>query len=584
MEFKSMENNKKNLSFEITQKIEEWTLPPYDKKTIKEIKGLINKNNTQELYNRFYKDLEFGTGGMRGVMVAGTNGMNAYTVAKATQGLANYLKELKKGQKGVAIAYDSRNNSYFFAKIAMQVLVGNKIPVYFFKKPHPTPFLSFAIRKLSASAGILITASHNPPEYNGYKVFFEDGGQILPPHDSNIINHIQNISSLKEVVWGCKKNEKKYLLVMNSFIEKAYYQKVEEFLDLKTFKNQKDFKVVYTSLHGAGLHFVKNLLKKRLKINLKTVKKQESFNGNFPTVSSPNPEEPQALQLAIKQAEKQGAHLVLATDPDADRLGVAVKTSQGYQLLNGNQLGVLMLDHLLKTRKINNSYVVSTIVSSDLIYDMAKEHNINYAITLTGFKYIGDVLNKEEYKKSFLFAFEESFGFLIGDYARDKDGVSAAALVCEMALKLKEENKTLMDALNSLYQKYGFYHENLNSFTLKGEDGLTKIKEIMEFFRKETQKELFGFPVLKVLDLKEQTLKEKKKLTPYTHFPKSDVLVFYLEPYYKLAVRPSGTEPKIKFYSALCKAKTTEPYNLLKKSLIEFENKIIENLKAQFLN
>lgn len=566
---------------EIQDKICEWSSSPYDKETIQEIQNLVSQKNEKELSDRFYREIEFGTGGMRGVMAAGTNRFNRYTVAKATQGLSDYLKELNVSEKGVAIAYDSRNNSEFFAKTSAEVLAGNGIPVYFFQQPHPTPFLSFAVRKLKAAAGILITASHNPPEYNGYKVFFSDGGQILPPHDKNIIQKVEAVSNLSQVCFAGEKEKQALIHFMDNQIKKEYLDTIEKYLDKKAFTNSS-ISVIYTSLHGAGRDFVTELLNNRLKVNCELLEAQASFDGNFPTVKSPNPEEIEALSLAIKRAKSKTADLVLGTDPDADRLGIAVLHQNDFVLLNGNQLGAILLHYLLKNRKASpKNYVISTIVSSDIIHPICEEFKTAKEITLTGFKYIGGSITESEGIKDFLFGYEESFGFLIGDYVRDKDGISAAALVCEVAETLKKKNKTLVDYLNDIYAHYGIYQESLCSLTLKGKEGLNKISQIMEFFRKSPSKELFGFEIEKKMDLKEQTLLQNGKTIPYKEFPKSDVLVYYLKPYYKIAIRPSGTEPKIKFYTAINACKEKEKNQImLKKELSEFENKILKGIET----
>lgn len=563
---------------DILQKAKEWTKEPFDPDTRKEILELIEKNQEKELIDRFYQRIEFGTGGMRGVMEAGLNRMNLYTVAMATQGLALYLKEIGIEQKGVVITYDTRRNSYEFARTAALVLVGNQIPVYLTDKPMPTPFLSFAIRYLQAAAGIVVTASHNPPEYNGYKVFFSDGGQVLPPHDKAIIQKVEAVSSFTEVCFG--KEEK--IQRLSPEVEEKYLDSILPFLNTSFIqKNAKSLKVVYTPLHGTGRDLTLQLLSQRLGIPVFLVEEQASFDGNFPTVKSPNPEEREALSLAIEKAKALNADIVLGTDPDADRLGVVVRHQGEYIALNGNQVGSILLCYLLENRKIDASYyAVSTIVSSDIIYPITQKYGIEAKITLTGFKYIGEVINHLEKEKKFLFGYEESFGFLIGDNIRDKDGISASSLLCEVSIALKNQGKTLWDYLMEIYEQYGFYYENLASFTLKGIEGLEQIKSIMEFLRKNAKEKLFDYPVQKRLDLKEQKIWEKQSEKPYTLFPKSDVLVYYVEPYFKIAVRPSGTEPKIKFYTAINGKKTSrQDYFLLKNELVEFENKILKEIE-----
>ncbi len=569
------------LTDKINQSISEWLAPPFDEATINEVKKLIDENNTKELYERFYKDLDFGTGGMRGIMSAGVNRMNKYIVAKATQGLANYLKELNIESQGVVVASDTRNNSDLFRKTAASVLAANKIKVYFFDTPYPTPILSFAVRKLNAASGILITASHNPPEYNGYKVFFDDGGQILPPHDEKIIEHVRNVKNMKEVKFADEHKATEYIKVLDEQVANQYLSKVGEFLNPSNIVAH-NLKVVYTSLHGTGRDFVKKLIKDQLKVDLLMVEEQKAFDGNFPTVKSPNPEDPEALEMAINLAKENGADLVFGTDPDADRLGVVVKHNEEYLLINGNELGVIMLHYLLENRKIEkNSFIMSTIVSTDIIHEFSKKYNVEAKISLTGFKYIGEAITANENKKKYLFGFEESFGFLIGDYIRDKDGISAAALICEIASFLKSKNRSVFDYLLEIYEEFGFFTERLASLSLKGAEGKEQIQQIMDFFRNSKEETLFGYSILKKLDLKEQTCTKNGQVEKYIQFPKSNVLVYYLAPNFKIAVRPSGTEPKIKFYFALNNVKAEKKdYLKLKNELVEFETIIIDNIKS----
>ncbi|OHD10208.1 MAG: hypothetical protein A2Y41_11955 [Spirochaetes bacterium GWB1_36_13] len=567
----------------ILKRIEEWTKEPYDQKTREEIQNLADQKEEKILFDRFYREIEFGTGGMRGVMEAGLNRMNRYTVAKATQGLADYLDEIGFKDKGFAIAYDTRNNSRYFAEVTAEVLAGNHIKAYLFQKPYPTPFLSFVVRDLKLAGGVNITASHNPPEYNGYKVFFSDGGQVLPPHDKNIIQKVESINSFTEVKLPSEEDKKKYIILMDESLEESYLNKVEKYLDLSVFeKNKKSVKIVYTSLHGSGRDLMVKLLDKRLSVDFLLVSEQASLDGNFPTVKSPNPEEKAALDMAIQKARETKADLAIGTDPDADRMGVVVRHKDDYILLNGNQIGTIILYYLLTHRKIQkNHYAVSTIVSSDILSPMAEKYKIDKKITLTGFKYIGGVMTEEEGKNEFLFGYEESFGFLIGDHIRDKDGISSAGLLAEIAIFLKNEKISFWDYLLKIYDEFGIYVESLASLTLKGVEGQEKIKKIMDFFREKTKKNLFQYPIIEKLDLKTQKSYKNEKETDYKDFPSSDVLVYYLEPYFKMAVRPSGTEPKIKFYTAVnAYAKKDKDYNLLKKELQEFENYILENLKA----
>lgn len=565
----------------IKKKIENWVLNPYNKELKEEVEKLIENKEEDTLYDCFFKDLEFGTGGMRGVMQAGLNRMNAYTVAKATQGLANYLKIIGKDNQSVAVAFDTRNNSAYFARVSAEVLAANNIKVLLAPKPMPTPFLSFAVRQTLSAAGILITASHNPPEYNGYKVFFEDGAQILPPHDKNIIAEVNKIESVSHIQ-NFNSSKESYIQSISKNLENDYLDAVKNCIDLNQFSKASKLKVVYTPLHGTGKELMSNLLEKHLKVDFNLLEEQASFDGNFPTVKSPNPEETEALSMAISKAKELNADLVFGTDPDADRLGVVAKHKSDYILLNGNEVGTIAMHYLLSTRKLKNPYICSTIVSSDIILPICKKFSANADITLTGFKYIGESITKNEGNPNlnFLFGYEESYGFLIGNYIRDKDGISAAALLCEIALFLQKQDKTLIDYLDDIYKEYGFYKESLRSFTLKGERGSLEIEKIMRFLRLRSQDNLFSYPILKKQDYLEQweynPNRGKQKMD---QLPISNVLVFYLAPHYKIAIRPSGTEPKIKFYFALNSIKEDISKIELKNKLQNFENTIISEIE-----
>ncbi|HQB20430.1 MAG TPA: phospho-sugar mutase, partial [Bacteroidales bacterium] len=459
----------------IKDRINIWLSGAYDEEAKAEIRAMQN-NAPNELIDAFYKDLEFGTGGLRGIMGVGTNRMNKYTVAMATQGLSNYVKTQTKKQKpSVVIAYDSRNNSYYFSEITAEVLSANGFQVYLFDKITPTPELSFAIRHLQCDTGIVITASHNPKEYNGYKVYWSDGGQLVPPHDNNVIEEVQKIKSIAEV--NFQRNEK-LITYIGEEIDKPYLEKIKSLsMHLEVIQRQKDLKIVYTPLHGTGVYMVPRALRMFGFENISLVEAQAVPDGNFPTVKSPNPEEVEAMTMALKQAKAIDADIILATDPDADRIGVAVKKADGeYELLNGNMTLSLLVYYMLqewKTKgKINgNQYVVKTVVTTELVRDMAVKEGVECIDVLTGFKYIAEKLLQYEGKKEFIAGGEESFGCLVGDFVRDKDAVISCAVLAELAAVAKEEGKTLYDVLIDIYLKYGFYKEHLISITRKGLQG-----------------------------------------------------------------------------------------------------------------
>ena len=500
-------------------------------------KAVLNNFSEKETEDRFYRDLEFGTGGLRGIMGLGTNRMNIYTVRRATQGLASEIFDCgaEFAEKGVVIAHDSRNNSREFALEAANVLCANGIKTYLFDGLRPTPELSFAVRYLGCARGIVITASHNPKEYNGYKVYGEDGGQIPPGVADKIIKYIDNT----DIFDGVKLCENPKINIIGEEVDSAYIKAVKS-QSLGT-KIPDDFKVVYTPLHGSGNIPVRRILTETGVKNVFTVPEQEKPDGNFPTVKSPNPENSEAFDIAIEYAKKQSADLVFGTDPDSDRIGVVVKTSDGeYKVLNGNQTGCLLLEYILRKEKENgtlpeNGAVVKTIVTSELVRRIADDYGIITLDVLTGFKFIGEKIKEFENsgKHSFVFGLEESFGYLKGTYARDKDAVVAAMLICEAAADCKQRGMTLYDGLMELYKKYGFCAQKLETLTLSGIDGSEKIQEMMHKFRNENM----PFEVIKKLDYKDGL----------DGLPKSDVLKFIL-PNGWFAVRPSGTEPKIKFY------------------------------------
>ena len=540
---------------------EEWLNNPYfDDATKAELKAI--EGNEKEIEDRFYMDLEFGTAGLRGVIGAGTNRMNVYTVRKATQGLANYINNVHAQEKGVAIAYDSRHMSPEFADEAALCLAANGIKAYVFESLRPTPELSFAVRTLKCTAGINVTASHNPPEYNGYKVYWEDGAQITPPHDTGIMAEVKAVTDYANV----KTMDK------DAAVTAGLYEVIGANIDdpyIEALKSQvihwdsirevsKDLKIVYTPLHGTGNIPARRVLKELGFEHVYVVKEQELPDGDFPTVSYPNPEAEEAFELGLKLAKEVDADLVLATDPDADRLGVHVKDKDGvYHTLTGNMSGCLLEEYELSQRKAANGSlpedgaVVSTIVTTNMAGTIARSYGLRFIEVLTGFKYIGQqILGFEQSGKgTYLFGFEESYGCLIGTHARDKDAIVATMALCEAAAYYKTQGKTLWDAMIDMYEKYGYYKDEVKSIGLKGIEGLAKIQEIMEYFRAHTPSDFAGHKVLAVRDYKADTVKDLAtgEVKP-TGLPSSNVLYYELEDNAWLCVRPSGTEPKIKFY------------------------------------
>lgn len=517
------------------------------------VQSLLRQQNSKELIDSFYKDLEFGTGGLRGVMGAGSNCMNRYTVGIATQGLANYLlKTCAEKKISVAIAYDSRNNSPYFAEVTANVLSANGIHVYIFPELRPTPLLSFAIRYLKCDSGIVITASHNPKEYNGYKAYWNDGAQVVPPHDKNITEEVKKITSFEQVNFSARPS---LIHTIGPEVEEAYYEEVKKLIPNKEIiQKHKNIPLVYSSIHGAGITMVPECLKKIGFTNIHVVEGQAKPDGNFPTVQSPNPEEQSAMEMVINKGKEVGATMVMATDPDTDRVGIGVRRSDGeFILLNGNQAFSLMMYFILKNlADADNAYIAKTIVTSELVDTMAASMGIECYNTLTGFKYIASLMGKLEGKKRFIAAGEESYGYMVGDFVRDKDAVSACAFFAAMAANSTEENKSMYDWLIDMYVEFGFYKEHLLNLTKKGQQGEQEIKAMMEKFRNNPPEEITGSRVVRLLDYK--TLEETDLLSgkkSKLEFPVSDVLQFYLADGTKVSVRPSGTEPKIKFYIAV---------------------------------
>jgi len=519
---------------DIHEKYEYWLT--FDDNTKNELESITDK---KEIEDRFYKDLEFGTGGLRGIMGAGANRMNKYTVGKATKGLCEYLKNEFAGEKSVVIAYDSRNNSKAFAECAAEVLCYNGIKTFLFEEIMPTPVLSFSVRYLNCNAGIVITASHNPKEYNGYKVYDKYGCQLIPQYADKVISYINNVKDIKSVKHMNLNMalSNGYLTYIGDEVLNSYISEVEK---MAVYKEASDLKIVYTPLHGTGNIPVRKVLSD-MSFDVSVVKEQAVADGNFTTVRSPNPEEKDALNMALEQAKSVTADLVIGTDPDCDRVGVGVLHNGEYTLLTGNQTGALLVDFYLKFKKQSlnpKSTLVKTIVTNDLGAEIARKNGLNVVETLTGFKYIGDQITKYEKtgENEFLIGYEESYGYLVGTYARDKDAVVASMLICEMASHYKKNKMTLVDALNVLYSEYGFYLDALDSFVLKGKDGASRIKNIMSYFR---ANKATVFP--NITDIKDYS-------TGIGDLPKSNVLKFFLKGGSWIAVRPSGTEPKLKMY------------------------------------
>ena len=542
-------------NFEIKAKV--WLGEEYDAITRAEVQRLITSDR-KELEECFYKDLEFGTGGLRGIMGVGTNRMNIYTVSMATQGLCNYLKQCynKEEKIKVAIAYDSRINSPLFASKAAEVFASNGIMVYLFSSLRPTPELSFAIRELGCKSGIVITASHNPKEYNGYKAYWYDGAQIVAPHDENIIDEVRKITSFSQVK---SKFEKANIIGIDKEIDTAYRKKVKSLvLSPEAIKSQKNLGIVYTSLHGTGITHIPDLLREVGFTNVTLIQSQSIPDGNFPTVESPNPEEAKALALAIEKAEETNADIVLGTDPDADRVGIAVRDLKGKMvLLNGNQAATVLVYYLLTKWKENGKltgkeFVCKTIVTTELITEIAKHFNVKLYNTLTGFKYIAEVIRNLEGKEKFIGGGEESYGYLIDDFVRDKDAITSSVILCEVAAWAKDKGSSFYKELLSIYMQFGFYKESLLSLTKKGKNGVAEIVEMMENLRSNPPKTLVGFKVVKMADYENNTMFDFTTNTRLNiDLPKSNVLQFFLSDGSNFTARPSGTEPKIKFYFGL---------------------------------
>ena len=571
----------------IQNKIDTWLNGGYDEQTKAEIRKL-QKEHPEELSDAFYRNLEFGTGGLRGIMGVGTNRMNKYTVGMATQGFANYLKKTYgDAEIKVAIAHDSRNNSRFFAETTANVFAANGIKVYLFESLRPTPELSFAIRYLKCNGGVVCTASHNPKEYNGYKAYWNDGGQLVPPHDKNVIKEVDEIKSIADVKWsGGEKN----ITIIGKGIDAEYIKMVKSLsVHPDVIAKQHDLKIVYTPIHGTGIMLVPEVLKTFGFTNVHIVEEQSKPDGNFPTVVYPNPEESEAMSIGLKKANEIDADILAGTDPDADRVGIGIKNHKGeFVLMNGNQTAVLAFSYLMEARKAKgiaqpNDMVVKTIVTTDMIHNVAKANNVKCYDVLTGFKWIAELIKEKEGKENFVIGGEESYGMMIGDKVRDKDAVSAVAFLCEMVAYEKNKGRSLFDKLIDLYVQYGFYLENLISLTRKGMRGQEEIAEMMQEYRNNPPTIINGSEVVQLLDYETQVGKnlqtnETWKLT----LPKSNVLQFILEDGTKISARPSGTEPKIKFYfSVNTKLNSKEEYDATREILQKRIKGVIEDMKLK---
>ncbi len=538
----------------VREKAQSWLGQGFDEATRQQVKNLM-ENDPDGLTDSFYRDLEFGTGGLRGIMGVGTNRMNKYTVGMATQGLANYLKKSfsEAGEISLAIAYDCRHNSQFFARLSAEVLSANGIKVYLFDGLRPTPQLSFAIRELGCQSGIVITASHNPKEYNGYKVYWNDGGQLVPPHDVNVINEVKAIKDIGQVNFSG--NEEK-IVALGEDMDRKYIERMKSYsLSPENNHRHADLKIVFTPIHGTAVKLAPEALRTFGFESIYNVPEQDVVSGDFPTVHSPNPEEPAALEMALAKAKEVDADLIMATDPDADRVGIAVKNLGGeYTLLNGNQTASLLIAYVLerwaqKGLLKGKEYIVKTIVTSQLIKDIATKHGVECFDVLTGFKYIAEIIRNLEGLKTYIAGGEESYGYLIGDYVRDKDAIISCCFIAEATAWAREKGKTLYETLIDIYVEHGFYLEKLISITKKGKAGLEEIQAMMDVFRKNPPQTISGTKVYQTKDYQTSETKNFETGRVETiNLPKSNILQFILQDGSTITMRPSGTEPKIKFY------------------------------------
>ncbi|WP_207493864.1 phospho-sugar mutase [Aridibaculum aurantiacum] len=537
----------------ILDKVNVWLNGNYDETVKAEIKKL-QQDNPDELADAFYRSLEFGTGGLRGLMGVGTNRMNKYTVGMATQGFSNYLKKVYgEVEIKVAIAHDCRNNSRFFAETTANVFAANNIKVYLFEDLRPTPELSFTIRHLGCQAGVVLTASHNPKEYNGYKAYWNNGGQLVPPHDKNVITEVEAITSVDEVNWtGGESN----ISILGKGMDDAYLEMVKSLsIYPDVIERQKDLKIVYTSIHGTGITLVPEILQRFGFTNVHVVEEQAVVDGNFPTVVYPNPEESEAMNIGLQKAKELDADILLGTDPDSDRVGIGVKDTNGnWVLMNGNQTAVLAFNYMIEARKTKgiaepNDMVVKTIVTTEMIDRIAAENEVKCYNVLTGFKWIAELIESKLGEENYIVGGEESYGLMIGDKIRDKDAISAVAMLCEMAAFEKDKGRSLYEKMIDLYVQYGAFKEGLISITKKGMRGAEEIAEMMKSYRDNPPTTINGSPVVRLLDYQEQVARNLQvgEVSDIA-LPKSNVLQFVLEDGSKVSARPSGTEPKIKFY------------------------------------
>lgn len=570
----------------IKEKVDQWLNGNYDESTKASIQQML-QDNPDEIADAFYKNLEFGTGGLRGIMGIGTNRMNKYTVGMATQGFANYLKKSFEGEIAVAIGHDCRNNSRDFAEITANVFAANGIKVYLFESLRPTPELSFTIRHLKCKGGVVCTASHNPKEYNGYKAYWDDGAQLVSPHDKNVIAEVEKISSVDEVKWSGGESN---ITIIGKEIDELYLDLVEGLsVYPEICKQQHDLKIVYTPIHGSGIMLVPAALQKLGFDNVHVVKEQSTPDGNFPTVVYPNPEERETMSIGLQQAKELNADILLGTDPDADRVGIGVKNHKGeWVLMNGNQTALLAFNYMIEARKAKgiaqpNDMVIKTIVTTNMIDVIANQNNIACYNVLTGFKWIASLIKEKEGKENYVIGGEESFGLMIGNGIRDKDSVSAVTILCEMAAYEKAKGRTLFDKLIDLYLQYGFYKEDLLSITKKGMNGAAEIAEMMETFRSNPPKTIDG---IKVKELRDYQLQKVNHLftgeVSSLNLPKSNVLQFILEDDTVVSARPSGTEPKIKFYfSVNAKLESAADFEQKEKELDGKIERIIKEMKLK---
>ncbi len=537
---------------QILERAKEWLGDNFDEETKRQVKNMI-ENDEKELVESFYKSLEFGTGGLRGIMGVGTNRMNIYTVGLATQGLANYLNKTYAGQPiKVAIAHDSRNNSQLFAKTVADIFSANGIKAYLFESLRPVPVLSFAVRQLGCNSGVMITASHNPKEYNGYKAYWNDGAQVVPPHDVNIVKEAAAVK-VQDIKF---KGNPELIEMLGEDFDQIYLDKVKSLtLSQDDITKHKDIKIVYTPIHGSGVRLVPEILRQKGFENIITVPEQCIPDGNFPTVISPNPENAEALTLAIKLAKEKGADLVMASDPDADRVGIAVRNNQNeFVLMNGNQTAAILTYYLLTKWKENGKldgkqYIVKTIVTTELLKAMADKFGVKYYDVLTGFKYIAEIIRENEGKTTFIGGGEESYGYLAGEFVRDKDAVIACSLIAEAAAWAAGKGKTMFQLLTDIYLQYGYYQEALVNVVKEGKSGAEEIQKMMDDYRNDPPMVINGSNVVMIKDYLTQKCSNFDDRTETSiDLPKSNVLQFFLEDGTKISIRPSGTEPKIKFY------------------------------------